>query len=302
MWRWFAGALVFAGACGRFGYSELPRRDVYAPSDDAGPPPTGGNGHAPLGDAGDRPGSDAGNAPASDAGDAPANDAAAPGPDADVPGGDPVLPVDAQGGVDCTALPDALACASFAQGIPATMETRSYGGTVQAAAGSVEAVTDAGAAKAALVATFAPQFSGQLYVRFDMQLTSSAPLVGVNFLGVTDAVEPWPESEIDFNAIAGPRTEAFLLESGAAYTSEQPFPQGLWTCVEVLVDISEQAGAVRLSFDSQVAVEANALDTALPMGLARVSVGIDFTAQDQGPASVLVDNLVVSTQPYRGCP
>lgn len=80
-----------------------------------------------------------------------------------------------------------------------------------------------------------------------------------------------------------------------------PIPRDVWTCIEMAITIGETDGAATLEMDGALVASFTNEDTLPALGLATVEVGIvRSNAGVQGPASLGVDDVVISTQPI-GC-
>jgi hypothetical protein len=221
--------------------------------------------------------------------DAGLRDAAAPGSD----GGDAAqLP-------SCPA--GALMCEGFEASIASWTFTRSEGTATastqdsRSGSGSLQLSTRSAGASAYLERSFGPISVGALHVRFFAKVPGGTTIDGYDVVMLTNDAED--------GGVAVALTDTTLSLSGlAAGTTSRgtlPHPRNEWVCIEVGLPLAPLMG-VSVDLDG-VRDPALLAEEGLPNGgYGRVAVGIVRSLPTQAPTDILIDDLVVATDPI-GC-
>lgn len=289
-------ALTLSFGCARFGYN--PVHDASVPAPDAGHP-----------DAGGTPDIDAGkDAEVSDGAAVPIDSGsvdAAHHDDAGTPMDSGPEPEDDAGGTDaatpdlCPGRDDAVFCDSFEDpdfsswSYPVISNGKAEPSTDRRISGehSLHATTGpamAGTAARWGVRAFDHQKSGDIWLRSYYYMPSSTV---ANPMFSTCVVAEIEQPYFGFSLAVFPSRVA-IAHFEDFYQGTLPFPRDRWTCVELHVHIDTRAGISEAYFDGELAARTPEMDTVPDRGYTSVDVGIHYTAPEQGPVEVYVDDVV----------
>lgn len=251
--------------------------------------------------------------------DGGAQDAASPPPASELDAATPdAAPTDTDaalvtdGAVDAgdDSVPDVLAteitCSSFGGAIACSDFNGSAVGTTVDNVGAVamdgylRATADANTPRAAAHVSFEGVAQGALYLRFSLYVPASTSIVGLSIarLGAFDAVTDFG---VDLDLVRDGELE--LVTSAGTTASATRVARGRWQCILLEVDsIDSGTGAARVTLDGSVVLTRSNIDSEPPGGIAAAAAGIEATAPGQGSATVLVDNVLLTSQPPGLCP
>jgi hypothetical protein len=149
-------------------------------------------------------------------------------------------------------------------------------------------------------ASFAEIFREPLWARAYLWADASASYDAFTVLRVETASESSDASEGIDLSLEGREPRAVLYVKGhgreAELDDKHSFPLDAWTCVELelMPGALSSEGVANMYVDGRLAAT---LDTEMPTaGLERVRVGIFYPADEQGPVTVRVDAVAVSTE------
>jgi hypothetical protein len=248
-----------------------------------------------------------------DAGTAPAPVDAEPAvgdASADVVGG-PIEDAAAPGPLGISSCYETYATRSLCDGFeaavgPAWTSQRKEGQVAQSAAqtrvgaGALRASTDVQGGYAFVTRpVFATLTSGTLHLRSYLFVPSGVPIRGIVVHGLAEARPPWGGVSIRLDD-SGFELDVHPKEPGVDVMFVRATPavavaRDRWMCLQLEVAIG-QAGSVRLQVDGQLAARAD-LPTLPGTGYQGVSAGIVYSADEQAPVTVWIDELVADRQP-----
>lgn len=141
---------------------------------------------------------------------------------------------------------------------------------------------------------FARQDTGTIHLRAWLFVEPDAVLDNVHVITLGDV--DTPDWGVTFDLYRGEL--AIETPITAPVGEGVSIPRGRWFCLQAEIELSDSAGAVRVTLDGQPVVDAQSLDTLPAAGAHSLAVGIDHLAQDQ-PARVFFDDVLVDDVPTR---
>ncbi len=254
-------------ACGRFGFDE--RRPEDSLPGDAGANLTMEGGAATW----DAAGADAGALPSVD-------------------GGEGVLPTCTAGALICQGFEASMAGWTFVRSdgtATATTQDSRSGAT------ALQLATRSAGATAYIERSFGAVSSGALYVRAFLKVAGSTPIDGYSFVMLDNGrrdggvVVSLTDTTLALSAI----------KTGTAVPGTLGYPRDQWACVEASVSLPP-ANGVTVDLDGVRDVALRAEEDLPRGGYARVAIGIVESSSAQAPTQLLIDDVVIATQPI-GC-
>lgn len=240
-----------------------------------------------------------------------ANDAGAPSPvgDAATPGVDAAIPpppttlAPFPTNIDCTSFTGLIACDNFS-GSRSGENVRSgtfNGSTVlnQYFTGNVPGDM----ASANLSTQFNSLTDGSVFLRFSLFMPGGFGIQGLNIASIGN-VTTGTDFGVDLNVLRNGEVEIKTSGDGAVNRADgYVLPRNRWLCVLLKVDtIANTGGSVRVLIDNEEIIAANDIDTEPAGGVTGASAGIDWSFNLQEPASIHVDNFVVTREHPSNCP
>jgi hypothetical protein len=201
----------------------------------------------------------------------------------------------------CTPLDDALFCADFSA-LPSPVDVKERGGRISLARGTLSVTTTEAGGSAAISGSFAPVHEGTLYARFLLRVPRTARVTAINVFAFTEPLDDAID-EITVNMLDADKLDLFVLGTSARFFSAaSAFARDDFQCVEVLLQVDDTAGRARIEVDNVAVLTAEGFDTALPAGIGRFALGIDYTGLDQPGTTVEIDDFVLAREELAGCP
>jgi hypothetical protein len=151
---------------------------------------------------------------------------------------------------------------------------------------------------AVVVARFAPQRSGTLYLRAHLYVPDQQPTETMNvfFVGARPDPDLEPFVGMDLNLEQG----ALQLFSPQAeprrQTGSYRIPRDRWFCLRAEIQIGDRA-EVSVFADDQLALRATQVDSAPPEGVSMLRAGVDWSSEQQANFELFIDDLALDTQP-----
>jgi hypothetical protein len=161
-----------------------------------------------------------------------------------------------------------------------------------AGTGALQADAATRGQRARLVHALTVQTSGVVYLRAWLYVPPSVTIGEIDALSLGDVDGgDWGTRLV----LAGDELGA-SIPTGALTSLHLVVPKGQWFCVRLEVTLDATNGCVHVYLNDTEAVYAQNVHTLPANGVLNVSAGIEQSVQD-GTAQLLVDQLVVDTQP-----
>lgn len=161
---------------------------------------------------------------------------------------------------------------------------------------SLRATVAAGGGKA--VRTRGVTSSERYYARFHAKIPDGGDTGGLSLFHLGEPTEPFLGTNVE---VAGGMVGA-AVQSGDVYLYPAPMPVGRWVCFDLELVVSDTGGRVIVRLDGTTIVDRDAIDTRPAAAIGDLEVGLSYVSPTAtADSTVLVDDVVVATQPLAGC-
>ncbi|MBN2339988.1 MAG: hypothetical protein JXR45_00790 [Deltaproteobacteria bacterium] len=201
---------------------------------------------------------------------------------------------------------DALVCDDFEH--PLSMPPEALNGTVTivddptyGGNGALLTQTTAEESWAALVYPFTPIESGTIYMAAQLFIPQDTITGNITLVNLSGYVDETSENTfgVDINVSAQRSVDIYVHGNFTRYESNAAqVPEGQWFCLEGRYSISDVSGEASVWIDQNLVVSTTASQEAvITGGVSELRIGIGWTEGGQETATVIVDNILLSTQP-----
>jgi len=172
-------------------------------------------------------------------------------------------------------------------------EVRAYAGQ-----GALHARSTGAQSSAVVVQEFPAVSAGELFLRAQLYVPSGLPTRTLNLFFLGDSAAPDPFTGVDFNLEDGaPSIYSPQATPDRVTSTTTTIPRDAWFCLLLRMVVSDDAGAVRVFVDDQLALEQDAIDTRPDGGVHELRAGIDWSSLQREPFEVYMDDVVLDREP-----
>lgn len=135
--------------------------------------------------------------------------------------------------------------------------------------------------------------SGELHYRMWLRVPSD--FVEENFALLITSEDVAPYDGFAVHLRAGGVLSLYSALSGVNLLGDASVPRDEWFCLQLAVRVDDVAGSYSVRVDGVEVIAQGGLDTRPSMGYSGAAIGIAWTSESQGPATVYVDEVAIAT-------